>query len=202
MLSRFEPNVNATITFFKLIKVAVNDKTVDDTLQNHPDWPSLLSISDALTKWEIPNGAGKIDPKNIDELPTPFIALTYNRQTPMAVVTEIGGDYIVKQQNNYKVPEQISKEAFFKTWDGAYLIAEPNEVSGEKEYSRVKHTYLLKSFISVAAAILLLVLTFIQVRRNIVLGGIEGAQFATGTYIQYVLIIMGLIVSVFYYGMK
>jgi hypothetical protein len=38
---------------------------VDETLQNHPDWPSLLSISDALSKWNIPNASGKIEKQDI-----------------------------------------------------------------------------------------------------------------------------------------
>lgn len=55
MLTQYEPTVKATITFLKLLKVKVNKKTVDETLQNHPDWPSLLCITDSLNKWNVPN---------------------------------------------------------------------------------------------------------------------------------------------------
>ena len=75
MFSQFEPNVKATIAFLKLLNVKVNASAVNETLQNHPDWPSLLCISDSLKKWNVPNGAGKIDVTNIDELPTPFSSL-------------------------------------------------------------------------------------------------------------------------------
>ena len=65
MFNRFEPNVKATIAFLKLLNVKVTDTTVDDTLQNHPDWPSLLCISDSLNKWNVPNAAGKIEVSEI-----------------------------------------------------------------------------------------------------------------------------------------
>jgi hypothetical protein len=74
MLFRFEPNVKATITFLRLLNIKVNNSSVDEALQNHPDWPSLLSISDALSKWNIPNAAGKIEQQDIERIPTPFMA--------------------------------------------------------------------------------------------------------------------------------
>jgi len=60
MFTKYDPKVNTIIAFLKLLDVKVNNSTVDETLQNHPDWPSLLSISDALSKWNIPNAATKI----------------------------------------------------------------------------------------------------------------------------------------------
>jgi hypothetical protein len=67
----YEPNVKATIAFLKLLNVKVNNATVDDALQSHPDWPSLLCISDSLHKWGIPNTAVKIEATQIDELTFP-----------------------------------------------------------------------------------------------------------------------------------
>jgi len=54
MFAQYEPNVKATISFLKKLGVKVNDATVNETLQNHPDWPSMLCISDSLNKWSIP----------------------------------------------------------------------------------------------------------------------------------------------------
>lgn len=61
MFSQFEPNVKATIAYLKLLKIKINSNTINDTLQNHPDWPTLLCITDSFNKWNIPNGAGKIE---------------------------------------------------------------------------------------------------------------------------------------------
>ena len=89
MLSNYEPNVKASISFLRLLKVKVNNTTVNETLQNHPDWPTLLCVSDSLNKWNIPNGAGKIDVNKIQELPIPFIAYTHNWENPLAIVTDV-----------------------------------------------------------------------------------------------------------------
>lgn len=73
MFIEYEPNVKAAILFLQLLRVKVNNKTVNETLQNHPDYPSLLCISDSLSKWNISNGAGKIEPDKINELPLPLL---------------------------------------------------------------------------------------------------------------------------------
>ena len=75
MFNQYEPNVNATIAFLQLHHVKVNSSTVNETLQNHPDWPGLLCISDSLNKWNVPNGAGKIEPDKMDGVAHPFFGL-------------------------------------------------------------------------------------------------------------------------------
>ena len=40
MYNNYEPNVKATITFINLLKIKVSSLTVNETLQNHPDWPT------------------------------------------------------------------------------------------------------------------------------------------------------------------
>lgn len=89
MITQFAPDVKATIAFLKLINVNVNAATVNETLQSHPDWPSLLCISDSLTNWKVPNAAARIEPADIGELPVPFIAHTNNQENPLAIVTSV-----------------------------------------------------------------------------------------------------------------
>jgi hypothetical protein len=77
MFNQYEPNVKATICFLKQLKVTVNNTTLNETLQNHPNWPGLLCIIDSSSKLNIPNSVGKIDADKINELPVPFAAYTY-----------------------------------------------------------------------------------------------------------------------------
>lgn len=138
MLNQYEPTVKATIAFLKLLNVKVNSKTVDDTLQNHPDWPSLLCISDSLNKWNVTNGAGIIDVANIDELPVPFVAHTTSSESPLYIITEVADTTVKLFQKEYNRIVTESKESFIKKWTGVYLIAEPNESSGEENYGVIK----------------------------------------------------------------
>jgi len=136
MLHQYEPNVKATIKFLRLLKLKVNASTVNETLQNHPDWPSLLCISDSLNKWNIPNGAGKIDVAKINELPTPFIAYTNNSENPLAIVTGVAPTTVTLFQKKYTTLSIIAKDEFLKTWNGMirqYSEAKTTEVPAGRD---------------------------------------------------------------------
>ena len=112
MFNQYEPNVNATIAFLQLQHVKVNSSTVNETLQNHPDWPGLLCISDSLNNWNIPNCAGKIEPDKMDELPIPFLAYTNNREYPLVIVAAITPTSVDCYSKNYKQLTTITREDF------------------------------------------------------------------------------------------
>lgn len=195
MLNQFEPNVKAIISFLGLLKVKVNSTTVNETMQNHPDWPGLLCISDSFNKWNIANGAGKIEPNKINELPTPFLAYTSDREHPLVIVTEIEETLIHCFSKNYTKLNVVKREDFLATWSGIYLIAEPSAQSGEKWYAENKRKSLIKSLIpaSLFTLILLLSVLFIHRLSDRSLPGIK--LFEVGFYLQYFLLLVGFIVT-------
>ncbi len=188
IFNQYESNVKATIDFLRLLKVKVNSITINETLQNHPDYPSLLCISDALNKWNIANGAGKIEPDKIDELPTPFIAYTNDRENPLVIVTETGDAAITSYNNS--VTE--SKEDFIKNWTGIYLIAEATELSGEKEYEQNKRKAFINSVIPISFFALLITLSFLLLYSTI---NNLNNRSATGIYPEYLIMIGGIMVT-------
>src|SRR5437879_5294000 len=129
MLSHYEPDVKATIVFLKLMGVKVNGTTVNETLQAHPSWPSLLSVSDALHEWNIPNAAGKIRPDSIDDLPVPFMAHINDHNFPLVIVKDIDDAGVKLLAGRHKKFIAQSKEDFLKSWTGIYLLAEPTSQS-------------------------------------------------------------------------
>ncbi len=195
MFNQYEPNIKATISFVGLLKVKVNNATVNDTLQNHPDWPTLLCISDSLNKWNIPNGAGKIEPGKIEELPTPFIAYTHNRENPLAIVTEVTDTTIQFYQKNNNKPITETKDNFLKQWDGVYLIAEPNAHSGEPNFELNKRKAFLNSLIPVAAFFGILLLSFLLLNNIIGNAVASPALHTTGIYLQYFILLSGVVVT-------
>ena len=50
------------------LHVRVTRASVSDALQNHPDYPSLLSISDVLKQWKVSSTAIKADKSKLNEL--------------------------------------------------------------------------------------------------------------------------------------
>ncbi len=196
MFNEYESNVQATIAFLKLQKVKVTDPTVNEALQNHPDWPSLLSISDALKSWNVPNAAGKAAPGDIDQLPNLFMAFTNNREHPFAIVKkgEINSFYIY--QTNYNKPSLVDRESLLKIWDGIYLVAAPNEYSGEPNYEKMKRQQMLRNFMPLAAIITIILLSFVTLNNKIQsnTGSLELAKM-TGIYIQSIILLAGIFIT-------
>jgi uncharacterized membrane protein len=194
MWASYEPNVKATIAFLKLLNVKVNNATVDDTLQSHPDWPSLLCISDSLNKWHIPNAAGKIDKNDIEQLPVPFIAYTYDREYPLAIVTIVENgfvSYTTGKANSRKESKTVSKDDFLKIWDGVYLIAEPAEASGEKDFAANKKSHFIKQLIP-AVLLTVIVLFFAYTLYQFV----KAPQInELAVYLQFGLLLAGVIIT-------
>lgn len=192
-LNQHHANVQAVICFLRLLKVNVNNTTVDETLQNHPDWPTFLSLSDSLTKWNIPNGVGKTDGTEIDQIPTPFIAHTNNQEAPLAIVTTVTDNTIVYYLKNPNKTNTESREDFLKKWNGVYLIAEPNEHSGETNYEANKRKAFFNSLVPVCAIITIIAISFLFLYKNI--GVADSSLSVTGIYLQYILLLAGIAVA-------
>jgi uncharacterized membrane protein/thiol-disulfide isomerase/thioredoxin len=193
MFHQYEPNVNATIAFLKLCKVKINGTTVNETLQNHPDWPSLLCVSDSFSKWNVPNAAGKIEPGKIDQLPTPFLAYTNNREYPLVIVTEVTDNSVRCYSKNYNQLTTTGREDFLKNWAGIYLIAEPTEHSGENGYELNKRKALINSLLPVSLFVLLLTLSSLFLYNVINQSNLFVST--TGIYLQYFIFITGVVIT-------
>lgn len=192
MFNRFEPNVKATIAYLKLLNVKVTDATVDETLQNHPDWPSLLCISDSLNKWNLPNAAGIIDVSEIDQLPTPFMAYISRIENPLEIVTQVLDNevYIYSLNKNKSVVED--KKDFFKRWRGIYLIAEKNDKSGENAFEINRKKTFFRSLIQALLFSLIIIISFMFLHRNFEMYEIKSV---IPFYLQSLILLIGVVVT-------
>ncbi|MBS1654880.1 MAG: thioredoxin domain-containing protein [Bacteroidetes bacterium] len=185
--------VNTIIQFLKSLNVKVSNATVNETLQNHPDWPSLLCISDALSKWNVPNTAIRIEADQLNELPLPFLAVTKKPDTPFYIINEVGNDGIVILKDQSSKPIKIVKDDFLSQWAGVCLIAEPSKESGEKDYKAIRRKYFYQSLLP-AVLILFLVslITFLFIKSLK-----DTAIPAVWPYIlQWIFALAGLVVSI------
>ena len=193
MLNQYESNVKATIAFLQLIKVKVNNATVNETLQNHPEWPSLLCISDSLKKWNIPNAAAKMDMSDIDQLPVPFMAYMHDSEFPLQVVTEVSENQIRVIKNGVGRTVLHQRNEFLKSWSGIYIIAEPNEQSGEHNYEINKKKAVLKELVPIALIFFVMLVSLLPLLKGIsaLPDNIRKAGFIT----QYFLFLTGIVVT-------
>ena len=120
------------VQLIRKMKVPVTASTVMDTIEHHPDYPSMYSISDSLRKWNIESLALQIEPERINELPVPFIAHSTVGRGNFILVNKVNCvvDYIDEKGKR----RQKGREEFDKEWSKIVLLAEKNEQSGEQNY--------------------------------------------------------------------
>ncbi|PWS26503.1 hypothetical protein DHW03_17140 [Pedobacter yonginense] len=124
-----------TQKLIQLIGVKVNKKTISESLKNHPDYPSLLSISDCLTEFKIVNQGYNISRSDYDpeDLLFPFLAHCKEDNGKLLIVTHIN-DGIVTFTDEHNKSANITEEEFLKRWDGIALHAEKTAQSGEVNF--------------------------------------------------------------------
>ncbi len=161
MASLFISNkVNIESVVDKLLRklqVKVSHTTIVQNLQDHPEYPSLLSISDSLNEWGVTNQAYKIDLAEFDpeDLYFPFIAHIPENGGRYLLITKIEGNQVYfsdEKSDN----QQILLEDFLKRWQGIALHGTPNAINGEQRYADNRIKELLQ-----AAIIPLAILSFI-----------------------------------------
>ena len=142
--AHYSPIVRTTISFLELISVKVNHRTVNEVLQNHPDHDSLLAISDSLKKWKVDTLAMNVDPKNLWNIPLPFITQLRNKSADFIVVEKVEDETIVYRSSGASKPFRKPITEFLSRWNPVVLMAETNEESGETDYDKTRRKFLLQ----------------------------------------------------------
>jgi len=132
--SNKENAVAVLSALIKKLNVHVSTGTIKTALYNHPDYPSLLALSDCLTEWKIPNSAYQINTNdyNSTDLSFPLIA-HLNKGRQFILVNAINnGDVTYADERNTNAT--MSEQEFLSQWRGVVLFAEPTLESGEEDY--------------------------------------------------------------------
>ncbi len=134
--TNLDPTVAATTLLLKALQVKVARTTINETLQNHPEFPSLLSISDSLDRWNVENAAVTISVENINELPTPFLATLRVSEEQIWVLVKEVNETTVRYCKSVGQLEDVEQpiKAFLNESTGVALLAEANKLSGEPDF--------------------------------------------------------------------
>jgi len=117
------------------LHVRVTNLTAENCVQEHPEYPSILSLSDCLDKWNVKNDAYKIDKTDYDrdDLLFPFAAHFPEKGGRLILVHGIE-DGKVHYSDEYLKRSLMNEDIFLKRWDGIALYAEKTDQSGELGY--------------------------------------------------------------------
>jgi len=138
----FEPKPNGPETAWmlaNLLQVKISRSTLKREIEEHPDYPSLLSISDVLNNYGVDNLTARFDLSKFMDIPTPFITQLKGDRSTIDLFT------VVKQINSNSIrlfdPEKsqwitLTTADFLKKSSGIVLLAEAGDKPGEKNYEK------------------------------------------------------------------
>lgn len=158
-----QDNTSKTVSqLLHRLKIPVTDSTVTTTLEEHPDFPSLFSISDSLKKWKVDNMAIEVDEEKFDDIPTPFIAYLWNKS--FVTVVKTGNDSVSYISPKGKLISK-NKQDFLKEWSHVVLVVEAMPGAGEKDFIKNKRSERIQNLRLPLAigALLLLVVSYILI---------------------------------------
>jgi ABC-type bacteriocin/lantibiotic exporter with double-glycine peptidase domain len=147
-----------------LLNVPITNTTLKRKLEEHPNFPSLYSISQVMAKINVANQALAVDTDDFIQFKPPFIAYTLNGQKgkDFVLVSEVTEEFVYFIDEGSK-PKQLEKTNFIKLWQKIVLVAEPGVQSGEKDYKsalKKEHKRATKNVWQFSGIAVLLILLF------------------------------------------
>lgn len=113
------------VNYLRKLNYTSKIEDFQDFFKSHPNYPSLLAITDGLSYLSIENLAANFPLVHFDELPDSFIAELNFEIQDLFLITKVGEKIITEDKlGNIKI---ISKEEIEKSWTGTILLIEENE---------------------------------------------------------------------------
>lgn len=75
--------------YFKSLNIPVASNFLNNLLQSHPDYPSILSIADVLTRLKLPYKVFRVDKERVAEIPKPFLLIFQREINPLILVKNL-----------------------------------------------------------------------------------------------------------------
>ncbi|MEQ8339182.1 MAG: vitamin K epoxide reductase family protein [Cyclobacteriaceae bacterium] len=121
--------------------IKVSEETIQESLQSHPNYPSLKSVCDSLKEWKIDNYAMHLTREELKEADVPFIA--HLKEGNIVFVPSLNGNSKVDYFETFLHKKTIDEDEFFKKHSGATILLDPGKEAGEKAYKEKRQNRLL-----------------------------------------------------------
>lgn len=107
-----------------MLKIPVAAKYLEQQLLSHPDYPSLLSVTDTLDRLGIENEAVLIDKDALAEVPVPFLAHIPSNGGSLVLVKDL--------KTHLK-----AHPGFWEAWNGIVVVAEKPAQLSNSEHNKI-----------------------------------------------------------------
>jgi uncharacterized membrane protein len=133
--------ISVAANFLEALNVPFTKKTLKQTLEANPYYPSLYSLSEVFNRYNIENKGLEVDPEQLDELPLPFMAdisIQGIGGKDFVNVTQVTKDSVTYYYGKEKT---ISRNEFINSWrSNIVFLAEATNKSKEKDFDKNKKT--------------------------------------------------------------
>jgi uncharacterized membrane protein len=135
MLTFFKTDnaIAITLALVKALHAKITITTLKEKLENHPDYPSMLAISDVLKFSNIDNFVVNLTPSELHEVPMPCIAPLYIEGGIFALVNSVK-DNVVEWWHYEDGKQEEDMASFMEKWQGMALLVQASEATEDKNY--------------------------------------------------------------------
>lgn len=112
----------------------------NDLYESHPNYPSLLSVSDSLSFLNIENISANVPFQHFDKLPDRFLT-KLNHIDDFILLTKYNNQY--KLENNNSEVETISIDIVNQNWNGLVFIIGENENASKNLAINFEYKWLI-----------------------------------------------------------
>lgn len=167
-LVRPEENIlTVSYNLFKALKVNVTKTSIQKKLEQHPRYPSLLSVSDVLSHYRVENLTARLSIERLKTLEQPFLALLKAEDSYVeyyCLIKSVSSEGTVFLNSKTGKDNKYYWTEFEKIYQGIVLIAEGDETSGDRDFKKKrtleKKDKITTDLLFLFAPILTLVVSF------------------------------------------
>ena len=165
-----------------LLRVPHTKAYIEDSIMSHPEYPSLLSITDTLEKYQMETLGVKIGTDKLREIPLPGIVQIKDMGNEVFCVLDSISNGEVSYFDDKGKPAKISEEKFHEHWTGICLLVEKTEETKEPGIEKRISSKRVLTFLKVAVSVLFVGWTAISFVGSEIISDAGTALFA-GVYL-------------------
>jgi uncharacterized membrane protein len=137
----------------ELLNIQFTNDYLKEEILSHPHFPSLLTLSDVLEKYQISTLPLKIGKEKLDQIPTPCIVqVQVQGKEFFQTLSHISEDSLAGHDETGKA-FNVNRENFLNIWTGVVLAVEKNEHAAEPGIAERLQKERIQTFL-VAAMVL------------------------------------------------
>jgi uncharacterized membrane protein len=172
-----EAPIKVTGLLLKLLDVKITDTTLENDLLYHPNYPSLLSISDVLSSYGVENISFECEKGQLSNLPIPFITRIKSDNGGrgfFTIVKSKSSDSVCYYDVDKDKWESSSVQLFLERWNSNVVtIFEVERVFEEKNYTEKRKMEISKRLTSLSTFFAIPLLTIIASIATLINFGME-----------------------------